>query len=194
MNRGSTRDDHRRREIARQGALTAAYLSVIGGLALGVSGVLVAVLGRAQGSTFIVNLSPQTVLPAADCTRWLRNDPQAGSCYQAALRDWAAETVVNRLVVGVLALAGLFLLLRLRHRRPAWARLLPPLVVSTVGLIAFTALTLWLAGKGIAALALGAPGAGQWLGTAPPTLAAAAWFAARFAHEQRWSTPRPPGR
>jgi hypothetical protein len=64
-------------------------------------------------------------------------------------------------------------------------------VVSTVGLIAFSALTLWLTGKTIAALALGGPGAGLWLGTAPPALAAAAWFAARFAHEQRRSTPPP---
>lgn len=178
--------------LVRAGAVTALYLCLIAGLALGASGLLVALVGWLGGSTSIVNISESTHLSTTDCTRWLRNDPQAATCYQAALSDWASETVVNRLAIGGLALIVVLIILRRRRRRPKRvSRLLPPLVVSSIGLSVFGTTALWLIGQGSDTLLIGANGAGQYLGSAPPVLAAALWFATRLVHELRAQPEQP---
>jgi hypothetical protein len=44
--------------------------------------------------------------------------------------------------------------------------------VNSIDLTTFGAASLWLIGKSIDSLRLAATGAGQWLGSAPPALAA----------------------
>jgi hypothetical protein len=180
-------------QIMREGALTAWYLGAVGGLAIGASGLLAGLMSQLAGSTFIVDISPATHLAASDCARWLSNDPKASSCYHAALSDWAGETVFYRIAVGILALAGLLVLAWVRRReRPQRAMaLLPPLVVSTIAATAFGASGVWLLGKGVDALVIGANGAGQWLSAAPIALAMTGWFAIRLVHELRTLPRRP---
>lgn len=181
-------------QIVRATVLTACYLGAVGGLAIGASGLLAGLMGQLGGSTFIVDISPTTHLAASDCTRWLSNDPQASSCYHAALSDWAGETVFYRIAVGILALVGLLVLARIRRReRPRDANaLLPPLVVSTIGVTAFGASGAWLLAKSIDTLLTGASGAGQWLSAAPIALAFGGWFAVRLLRELR-ALPQRPG-
>jgi hypothetical protein len=181
-------------QIVRAGALTACYLGAVAGLAVGASGLVAGLMGRLGGSTLIVDISPATHLAASDCARWLSNDPQASSCYHAALSDWAGETVFYRIAVGILALVALLVLARIRrraHRHDAFA-LLPPLVVATIGVTAFAAAGAWLLAKGVDALLTGANGAGQWLSAAPVALAFGGWFAVGLVRELR-TLPRQPG-
>lgn len=158
---------------------------------MGASGLFVALIGWLGGSTSIVNISNSTLLSTADCARWLRNDPHAATCYRAALSDWASETVVNRLAVGGMALILLLIILRLRSRPKRTSRLLPPVVVSSIGLSIFGATALWLIGQGVDTMLIGANGAGRYLGSAPPVLGVALWFAARLVHELRAQPERP---
>jgi hypothetical protein len=105
--------------MMRQGALSALYLAAVGGLAVGASGALIAIMGWIAGATFIVDTSRlATALTSTDCVRLLKNDAHAASCYQAALTDWAHDTVVNRLALGLLALLALLVFIRLRRRWP----------------------------------------------------------------------------
>jgi hypothetical protein len=180
-------------QIMREGVLTAWYLGAVGGLAIGASGLLVGLMSQLAGSTFIVDISPATHLAASDCARWLSNDPQASSCYHAALSDWAAETVFYRIAVGILALVGLLVLAGVRRReRPHRAMaLLPPLVVSTIAVTAFGASGVWLLGMGVDTLVTAGNGAGQWLSAAPIALAMSGWFAIRLIRELRTLPRRP---
>lgn len=166
--------------LVREGALTALFLGVLGGLAVGASGLLAGVMQWLGGSTFIVDISKATRLPATDCARWLTNDPHASSCYQAALSDWAAETVFYRLALGALGAFGLLALAFLRRRAGPGSFLLPSLVVNTIGTTVFGAAGVLLLGQSIAALATAAHGAGQWLSAAPIAIAIAIWFAYRL--------------
>jgi hypothetical protein len=70
-------------------------------VAVGVSGVIAAVIGRIAGAAKVVDERPGQVLSAADCARWLAGDPGALSCHDAAVADWVDEVVGYRLVLGM---------------------------------------------------------------------------------------------
>lgn len=191
----SRRFERRRRRFPLRPLVHEAHqitpLPLIAALALGASGLFVALIGWLGGSTSIVNISTSTHLSTADCARWLRNDPHAANCYQAPLSDWASETVVNRLAVGGMALILLLIILLLRSRRPRrTSRLLPPVVVSSIGLSIFGATAMWLIGQAVDTMLIGANGVGQYLGSAPPVLGIALWFAARLVYELRGQPER----
>jgi hypothetical protein len=169
--------------LARQLVASGLLLGAIGGIAVGISGVVSAVMEAIGGSTFIVNISSSTHLAPSDCARWLSQDPSAHSCYQAALSDWSFEVVGYRLFVGVLgllALAAFFLLRRRRHFGT-----LPASVVDTIAVTLFGLAGLWTLGLGVDWLAQGHNGVGQWLSAAPVSLALAGYFGFRLVGDLR---------
>jgi hypothetical protein len=169
--------------VARQVAASGLLLGAVGGLAVGVSGIVTAILGAIGGSTFIVRISHSTRLAPSDCARWLANDPGARSCYQAALSDWAGEVVGFRLVAGVLGAVALAAYFAARRR---YAReLLPRAVVDTIALTVFGASGVWMLGLGVDWLVVGGNGAGQWLGAAPVALALAGFYGLRLLGDVR---------
>jgi hypothetical protein len=173
--------------LIRQTVASGLLLGAIGGMAVGISGILAAVMAALGGSTFIVDISSATRLAPSDCARWLSQDPSAHSCYQAALSDWTAEVIGYRLVVGMLGLMAMaaYVLARrhwTRHRRFAT---LPAPVSDTVALVLFGLSGLWALGLGIDWVAQGQNGAGQWLAAAPVALAVAGYFGFRLLGDLR---------
>ena len=150
-----------------------------------------AVMGAVGGSTFIVNISPHTPLAAVDCTRWLANNPAAHSCYQAALTDWAGETVANRAILGVLGVMALvaFVVPRRRWSARHLVAVLPRNMFDAVAFAVFGVAGVWLASLGINSIAVNAGrGAGQELGTAPAMLILSVVFGLRMIGDFRTST------
>ena len=174
--------------VGRQVVASGLLLGGIGGVAIGISGLLTALLGAIGGSTFIVDISHSTHLAPADCARWLSQNPGAHSCYQAALSDWAAEIVGFRLVAGVVGLVALAAYFGVRRRRFG---ALPATVVDTIAVIAFGAAGAWTLGLGVDWLLVGTNGAGQWLGAAPVALVMAGLYGARLLHDLRRPPPLP---
>ncbi|HMC39360.1 MAG TPA: hypothetical protein VKI19_06835 [Acidimicrobiales bacterium] len=162
---------------------TALLLGGLGGLAMGVSAVVTAVMGSVAGSTFIVNITHHTYLAPSDCARWLSQNHSTHSCYQAALADWSFEVVAYRAILGILGVAALVLYRRLRRR---WSTrglvsYLPRPPVDAVAFVAFAGTGVWLAGLGIdQVIVASGTGAGQGLGTAPGLLAIGAVFGWRL--------------
>jgi hypothetical protein len=170
--------------VARGTFISAWSLGAWGAVAVGVSG-LVAGSMRLAGVTnkFLAGPWPTPGITGSDCARWLGNYPHAGSCAQAAMADWAFETVAYRVAFGVLGLAALACLWFARRRwLPAhrWAPL-PATVVDTVATTIFGLSGAWLAGLGLDTWVVSAGhGSGQWLSAAPVALAAAAVFGTRL--------------
>jgi len=164
------------------------FLGALGAIAVGVSGLAAAVLRLVGGATFIADTRPTGALSASDCARWLSAYPTARSCHQAAVADWANETVAYRIAFGVLGVGALALLIVVRRR---WTRArrwttLPPTVVDTIAVMAFGASGLWLAGLGLDAVVVASGhGAGQWLSAAPIALAVALVFGVRLLRDLR---------
>ncbi len=88
--------------FARQAVSSMWLLGAIAGVAVGVSGLVAALVPLVFGRRFLIDVAPNTVLSATDCARWLAGDPIAGSCRDAAIADWADEVVGYRIAVGVL--------------------------------------------------------------------------------------------
>jgi len=207
LGRGSAPDEAARRAVARFGpspqlvheelhrlrapwpemlqaiVASAWFLGAIGALAVGVSGIAAAGLRALGGASFIADTRPSGTLTASDCARWLSLYPGARSCHQAAVADWAVETVVYRLALGVLGVAALaaFVVLRRRWTRAGRWTSLPSTVVDTIAVTLFGAGGVWLAGLGVDAVVVASGhGAGQWLSAAPVALAAASVFGIRL--------------
>lgn len=167
---------------------TSLFLGGVAGLAMGVSGLITAIMGYVAGSTFIVNISHHTYLSPSDCARWLSQNHSTHSCYQAALQDWSFEVVANRVVLGVLGLVALLVCLRLGRRWSARQLTfnLPRSSVDAVAFVTFVGVGVWLAGMGIESLIVSAgQGAGQGLGTAPAMLVLAGVFGRRLIADLR---------
>lgn len=175
-------------EVVRQVVSSALLLGAVGALAVGLSGLVAGVIGLVGGTRALVDVPAGRVLSGADCTRWLAADPGARSCRDAALSDWAAETVAYRLalgIVGVLVLAAYLLLRHRLGRRDKWAAL-PPTVSDTIAMTVFGVAGCWTLALGLeAAVRSSGHGSGQWLSAAPVALAAAAVFAWRLVRRLR---------
>jgi len=183
----------------RSGALirpavgTSLLLGGLAGLAMGVSGLITAIMGYLAGPAFIVNISHHTYLAPSDCARWLSQNHSTHGCYQAALQDWSFEVVAYRVVLGVLGLVALLVYLRLGRRWSARQLTfnLPRSSVDAVAFVAFAGVGVWLAGVGIDSLIVSAgQGAGQGLGTAPAMLVLGAVFGWRLIADLRTAPDR----
>jgi hypothetical protein len=182
------------RTIALATVASGWFLGALGAIAVGMSGIAAAGLRLVGGATFIADTRPTGVLRASDCSRWLSAAPAARSCHQAAVTDWANETVAYRIALGVLGVGALTLLIVVRKR---WTRAgrwttLPATVVDTIAVMAFGASGVWLAGLGLDAVVVASGhGAGQWLSAAPIALAAALVFGVRLLRDLREDAPSP---
>jgi hypothetical protein len=153
-------------------------LGAIGAMTVGASGVAAGLIYLIGGANSIVTV-PAAALTPQDCARWLAQQA-APSCHQAALSDWAFETVYGRLAVG---LAGVLLLIAYRSCKRRWPGNagLTPMVTDTAAALAFAVAGLWTAGLGVDAMIVsGGQGAGQWLSAAPIALAATAVYCTRL--------------
>ena len=166
--------------IVSQVALTALLLGGIAGIGIGISGAIAAVFRAAGGDRLVAGGPTVSALSASNCARWLAIDPSAASCHDAALNDWANETVYYRLAVGVLgilAVLGYAAVRRRRSHRPA----LNPLVTDTAATVLWTGAAVVLFALGVDALVISAgDGAGQWLSAAPVALVAALWYGTKL--------------
>jgi hypothetical protein len=179
------------RGVIRQVATTALLLGGIAGVAIGVSGALAALIRAVAGTRALVDVAPGQALSASDCARWLAADPGAGGCRNAAVADWAADTVLYRIAAGVLGLLCVLAYTRLRRRAAGSDRwpLLPAAVTNTIALTAFGAAGVWTLGLGVDAIAVSSGhGSGQWLSAAPVALLAAAVFGLRLLGNLRGGT------
>jgi len=177
--------------IARQCLASGWFLGAVGALAVGVSGLVAALLGAIGGSRFLAD-NPGRLLSASDCARWLGADPGALSCHQAAVADWAAETVYYRLAAGLFGAVALavFIVARRRLGRLGHWTVLPAAVVDTIALTLFGAAGAVLLAMGVSTVVVSSGhGAGQWLSAAPVALAAAAVFGWRLLRDLRLAEP-----
>lgn len=181
-------------EVVRQCVSSGLLLGAIGGIAVGASGIVAVVMERAGGQRFLVNGPSGATLSATNCSRWLAGSARGVTCAQAGLADWAQETVVWRLVMGVLGILALAALFAVRRRWPAVRGAgLPGMVVETAAVMAFGVAGVWLAGLGIDSIVVrSGHGAGQWLSAAPVALALAVVFGLRLVRDLQRS-PRVAG-
>ena len=161
-------------------------LGAVGAIAIGLSGALAGLVHVLGASDRVLATDTPSHLSAADCARWQSLYPSATSCAQAALRDWAAETIFYRVAVGILGIIALTALALLRRRsvRARLARPLPSTVSNAIATAAFATAGIWLAGLGIDAIIVrSGDGAGGWLTAAPLALAAAVYYGLRLTHD-----------
>jgi hypothetical protein len=161
-------------------------LGAVGAIAIGLSGALAGLVHVLGASDRVLATDATTHLSAVDCSRWQTLYPGATSCAQAALRDWAAETIFYRVAVGLLGIMALAALALLRRRsvRVRLARPLPATVSNTIATAAFGTAGVWLAGLGLDAIIVrSGDGAGGWLTAAPFALAAAVFYGRRLIHD-----------
>ncbi|MDQ2747943.1 MAG: hypothetical protein M3Y44_00160 [Actinomycetota bacterium] len=180
-------------ELARRVLTTALLLGGIGAVAVGVSGLISAVIRLVGGARALVDVPAGQALSASACSRWLAGDPGAHSCREAALSDWAAETVGYRIALGVLGLLVLLAIRTLRRRGSSpnrWATL-PPVVSDTIAVTAFGAAGCGTLGLGVdAVVGASGRGSGQWFSAAAVALVAAAVYAARLVRALREESVR----
>lgn len=176
------RDCDRLSALLRQVATNAVLLAGVGAAAVGVSGLVAALVRAVGGSRALVDVQPGQTLAPADCTRWLALNPTAGSCRAAAVTDWANETVYYRLAIGLLGVLVLAVGFGLRRGRRT-AR-----VVATIrDAVGFAVFVLGAAGTlllGLESVARGS-GAGQWFTATAVAVPAAGVFAALLLRDLR---------
>ena len=166
-------------ELAR----TAVLLAGVGAVAVGISGVVAAIIRGIGGARALVDVAPGQQLTPADCARWIALRP-AASCHAAAVADWADETVYYRIAFGVLGVIALLVHRRLRRGGEAQPSRLVATVRDTVGLTAFSLAAAATLALGLRASERGG-GAGQWLSATPVALACALAFAVLLTRDLR---------
>jgi hypothetical protein len=161
------------RELLGQLTRAGVLLAGVGAAAVGMSGLIAAVIRLLGGDGALVGVARGRVLSGPDCARWLAAYPHAADCHAAAVADWADETVYYRLaagVVGALVLLGYRVLRRARPPMPALLTVRHAVGASAFGLAAaYTLVT------GVDARRAGG-GAGQWFSAAPVAAVAAVIF------------------
>jgi hypothetical protein len=174
--------------VLRQAISSGWLLGAIAGLAVGVSGLLAALVRVVFGGPILVDAAPNVVLSASDCARWLAGDPAARTCRDAAVSDWTAEVIGSRLAAGLLGLLAVLAYRRLRRR--GWlAEGLPRTVTDTVAATGFAVGALLTLALGCdALLTAGGHGSGQWFSGSAAALAAALIFGWRLLADLRLET------
>lgn len=159
-------------------ARAAVPVTVVGMIAIGVSGAISELLGRAFGAAFVAGDPPDVRYTAARCADFQEYFP-GKSCMDAAASHHWGEVVEYRAAAGVLGLLLLGGWLLYRRRRAKAAA--PAEVALPAGLMAGVAAAMYgLAAAGLLLQGLGAAaaggmsgGAGQWLSAGGVALVAA---------------------
>ena len=152
------------KNVLAQLVVTAARLTCVGLVAIGVSGAVAFGLGSAFGRSFVAGDPPGVTYSKARCADYFEYAPGSRTCEQAATAHHFGETVDYRLVAGVPGLLGLAGLLLIRRRAPAARGALPEGFEATIGATVFGAAALLLLGSSLAQIAGGQrAGAGSFL-------------------------------
>jgi hypothetical protein len=178
--------------LGRQFVLTGVVLGSIGAMAVGVSGVLSAVIKGIAGPRVVAAPLSGRLLSAGDCARWLGLDPAAHTCRAAATADWVNEVIWYRLALGLLGAVALIVFAMARRRSTTirgWS-LLPPAISDTIAATLFGIGGLWTLGLGMEAIARSSgDGSGQWLSAAIVAAIAAGIFGIRLVRDLRPAAP-----
>lgn len=171
------------RTLAAQVVRTGFVLGAIGAIAVGVSGVIAGLIYWIGGAGAIAPVPRAADLTASSCARWT-GLARGLDCRQAAISDWATETIWYRIALGLIGVVAVMAYRAARRRRaPAG---LAPVVTESIGATLFVC-------AAAATLALGVDsfvttsgsGAGQWLSATPVAIAAAAIFGSRLTRRLR---------
>lgn len=172
-------------ELAQRTVVSAIVLGAVGCIAVGVSGAIAAVIRVVSSASSLVH-PDGAALTAANCARWLANNPGAGTCRAAATSDWAAEVVYYRIALGLFGLIVLGALALVRRRAPkVVGGGLPRIVGDAIATTLFVVAAGWTLALGVDALVQNGAGWGQWLSAAPVALAFAGVFVARTVRDLR---------
>jgi hypothetical protein len=135
--------------VAGDLVMSAWQLGGAGLAAIGVSGVVAAIMDMTLGRAFVGQAPPGVRFPAASCRYWLSAWQEAHTCAQAAMLESSSDAVVLRVAAGIMGVALLegFVIVRYVQRRRGRGRapLLRgyfPLLAGGVFAIGATALTL----------------------------------------------------
>jgi hypothetical protein len=157
----------------------AAALIGIGLFAIGLSGVVAAIIVAAGGRAFTFADQFGATYPVGDCAHWMGQHPTAGTCAKAALAESVSDGLLQRFTAGILGLIVLATTAYLARRRGTslWTLATRP-ITAVVGVAAFGVAALILLALGGNAIQLkGGLGAGQWLSAGVVAALAAAAFA-----------------
>jgi MYXO-CTERM domain-containing protein len=156
------------------------------GVAIGVSGVMAALLGTFVGADFVSGDASGVTYTAERCAEYFEYVPTATSCAEAAAVHHFGEIEQSRIAVGVLGLFGLGVLWLVRRRTSLGhpAATPPAAMVAVVLLALFGLASALLGGLSLMELAFGQTsgvGANLSAGVASglAALAVAAWILAR---------------
>src|SRR5215218_1249177 len=154
--------------VAAELARAAVLLGAVGLVAIGASGALAELLGRACGARFVAGDLPDVTYTPQRCAEFLEYFPNAGSCAQAAALHHWGEVVEYRVAAGALWRRGR------RRRQAQYLGVLPDGFSATVAtsLYGVAAAILGLQSLESFVVARGA-GNGQWLSGAIVALAMA---------------------
>jgi len=147
------RASNRRSPVALLTALirSAAQLSVVGFVAIGVAALLARGLALVSSTQWVYGAPANFQFTAAQCAHWLAVQPGADSCRTAAALESSDDSfvlVIAAAILGLLIAGAVLGVLRLARRRRTPVQL-PGGVVSAIGATAFL-------GAGVALVAAGA--------------------------------------
>ena len=140
-------------------ALAVLFLTWVGFVSIGVSGVVAAGMQAAFGAGFLAGDLPGVTYTADRCADLQEYAPSGASCEEAAALHHSDETVTYRLAAGVLGLLLLGVWLVARRRKMGLDERLPTGMVQAAGSALFGVVGLALLAQGLELLAIG-PGAG----------------------------------
>ncbi|MGH3745728.1 MAG: permease prefix domain 1-containing protein [Mycobacteriales bacterium] len=157
-----------RHGLIRTLAVQLTALAGVGLVAIGISGLVEALLARIWGEASVVADPPGTRYSATACHYWESLHPHAATCAQAYVAESMADGLFQRYAAGILGLAVLlvWIAVRRRLRRPV-VRPLTDMVPAVLGAAAFCVAAVIFAGLAVHRLRLASgDGAGQWLSAA----------------------------
>jgi hypothetical protein len=171
----------------------ATVLGAVAMVAVGVSGALAELFGRAWGAAFVAGDLPGTTYTPARCADFIEYFPHAGSCEAAAsLHHWG-EVVEYRVAMGalgLLVLGGYAFLRRARRQRgergsatrAQYLGVLPDGFSATVATSLYGVAAAGLLLQSLNAFVIGgaSSGSGQWLSGAVVALVMAAVYGASW--------------
>ena len=103
--------------LRRRVALGLLLIGGVGGLAVGLGGLIAAVVRAVGGERLVGAPFPTGSYTASDCARWLSNYPRAKNCLSAMTQDHADDFLRNTAAAGVL---GMLALVAYRILRRLW--------------------------------------------------------------------------
>ena len=173
------------RLLALRVAFSGALLGGVGAIAVGLSGVVAAIIRAVAGDRALVDSPGASTLTPANCARWL-GQSSSGSCRSAAMADWANETVYYRIALGILGVIAVMVVARLARRARRSARvLLDRRTSDTIACTLFVTATAVTAAAALQRAVGTGDGWGQWLSAAVASAATGAVYVRRLVPELR---------